>query len=145
MCFSNATPPGGWLLNEPTVRQGPVAVWLVKDGINTHQVCLPRRTQPRVQGARHVHHRDRPAQGVPHCGRPSTSLTVQLDDDVIHRAKVAAAKRGTSVSGLVTQELERLVEADDRYEDAQRRAERALGRTETRGGRHWARDDLHQR
>ena len=73
------------------------------------------------------------------------NLTIQLDDDVIHRAKVAAAKRGTSVSGLVTQELERLADADDRYEDAQRRAERALGRTAPRGGRHWGRDDLHQR
>ena len=60
-------------------------------------------------------------------------------------AKVTAAKRGTSVSGLVTQELERLADADDRYEDAQRRAERALGRTAPRGGRHWTRDDLHQR
>src|SRR4051812_43674365 len=63
------------------------------------------------------------------------NLTVQLDEDVIHRAKVAAAKRGTSVSGLVTQELERLVEADARYEEAQRRAEQAMGRTQRRGGR----------
>jgi hypothetical protein len=73
------------------------------------------------------------------------NLTVQLDEEVIHRAKVAAAKRGTSVSGLVTQELERLVEADERYEEAQRRAERAMGRTQSRGGRSWARDELHER
>ena len=73
------------------------------------------------------------------------NLTVQLDDDVIQRAKVTAAKRGTSVSGLVTQELERLAEADDRYEDAQRRAERALGRSAPRGGRHWDRNALHRR
>jgi Family of unknown function (DUF6364) len=73
------------------------------------------------------------------------NLTVQLDDDVIHRAKVAAAKRGTSVSGLVTQQLERLADDDERYEDAQRRAERALGRTQPRGGRHWTRDDLYKR
>jgi Family of unknown function (DUF6364) len=73
------------------------------------------------------------------------NLTVQLDDDVILRAKVAAAKRGTSVSGLVTQELERLADADERYEDGRRRAERALRRTQARGGRHWTRDDLHQR
>jgi Family of unknown function (DUF6364) len=73
------------------------------------------------------------------------NLTVQLDDDVIHRAKVTAARRGTSVSGLVAQELERLADADDRYEDAQRRAERALGRSARRGGRRWIRGDLHQR
>jgi len=71
------------------------------------------------------------------------NLTIQLDDDVIHRAKVAAAKRGTSVSGLVTQELERLVEADERYEDAQQRAERAMGRSRPRGGRKWTREELH--
>ena len=73
------------------------------------------------------------------------NLTVQLDDDVIHRAKVTAAKRGTSVSGLVAQELTRLAYADERYEDAQRRGEAALGRTAARGGRHWSRDDLHHR
>ena len=73
------------------------------------------------------------------------NLTVQLDEDVIHRAKVAAAKRGTSVSGLVTQQLERLVEADERYEEAHRRAERAMGRTQSRGGRSWTRDELHER
>lgn len=73
------------------------------------------------------------------------NLTVQLDDEVIYLAKVAAAKRGTSVSALVTRELERLVEADDRFEDAQRRAERAMGRAERRGGRGWVREDLHQR
>lgn len=73
------------------------------------------------------------------------NLTVQLDDDVIHRAKVTAAKRGTSVSGLVAQQLERLADSDQRFEDAQRRAERALARSAPRGGRQWTRDDLHQR
>lgn len=73
------------------------------------------------------------------------NLTIQLDDDVIRRAKVAAAKRGTSVSGLVTQELERLVDADERYEDARQRAERAMGRSKPRGGRKWTREDLHAR
>jgi hypothetical protein len=73
------------------------------------------------------------------------NLTVQLDDDVIHRAKVTAAKRGTSVSGLVAQQLERLADADERYEDAHRRAERALARSAPHGGRAWNRDDLHQR
>ena len=73
------------------------------------------------------------------------NLTVQLDDDVIHRAKVVAAKRGTSVSGLVTRELERLVEADRRYEDAQQHAARAMNRAVARGGRGWTREELHQR
>jgi predicted transcriptional regulator len=73
------------------------------------------------------------------------NVTIQLDDDIIHRAKIIAAKRGTSVSGLVTQELARLVQADERYEDAQRRAEHALNRAKARGGQRWKRDELHQR
>lgn len=53
------------------------------------------------------------------------NLTVQLDDEVIRDAKVLAARRGTSVSTMVAAELERLVAADDRYEEARERAQRA--------------------
>lgn len=73
------------------------------------------------------------------------NLTVQLDETVIRQAKVLAAKRGTSVSGLVAQELTRLVAEDERYEAAWRRARRAMGDATGRGGRRWSREDLHQR
>jgi hypothetical protein len=73
------------------------------------------------------------------------NLTVQLDDDVIKHAKVLAARRGTSVSTLVAVELERLVADDDRYEDAYRRARRALSGAVPRGGRRWRRDHLYDR
>lgn len=73
------------------------------------------------------------------------NLTVQLDENVIQQAKVLAARRGTSVSTLVACELERLVADDDRYEDAHRRAQRAIAGAAPRGGRRWSRDDLHDR
>jgi len=73
------------------------------------------------------------------------NLTVQLDEHVIHHAKVLAAKRGTSVSGLVAAELARLVAEDARYEDAWRRARKAMGEATGRGGRRWERDELHDR
>lgn len=73
------------------------------------------------------------------------NVTVQLDDDVVHRAKVLAAKRGTSLSALLANELERMVEEDERYEEAWRRAGKALGDAEPRGGRRWRRDDLYDR
>lgn len=73
------------------------------------------------------------------------NLTIQLEEEVVHRAKVTAAKRGTSVSGLVAQELERLVETDERYEEARHRAEQSLGNVRKRGGRRWTRSDLYQR
>lgn len=50
------------------------------------------------------------------------NLTVQLDEAVIDKARVVAAKRGTSVSGLVRQQIEELVLEDDRYGLAKRRA-----------------------
>ncbi len=73
------------------------------------------------------------------------NLTVQLDEEVIRGAKIVAAKRGTSVSGLVARELEELVAEDGRYEDAWRRAGQILATSIPRGGRHWRRDDLHER
>jgi predicted transcriptional regulator len=73
------------------------------------------------------------------------NLTVQLDDDVIRRAKVLAAKRGTSVSGLVATEIDRLVTEDERYDEAWRRARTAMGEATGRGGRRWDRGELHDR
>jgi len=74
-----------------------------------------------------------------------TNLTLQLDEEVIRRARVVAAKRGTSVSALVARELDGLVEQDARYEEAWRRAEELLGHAVARGGRSWRRDELHGR
>jgi hypothetical protein len=73
------------------------------------------------------------------------NLTLQLDEDVIRRAKVLAAKRGTSVSGLVAHELEELVAQDARYEEAWRRATEIMRQSAARGGRTWRRDELHER
>lgn len=73
------------------------------------------------------------------------NVTVQLDEEVIQAAKVVAAKRGTSVSALVARQLEELVEADTRYEEAWRCARRAMDAAERRGGRSWRREDLHDR
>lgn len=73
------------------------------------------------------------------------NLTLQVDEDVIRRARVVAAKRGTSVSALVARELDRIVEQDARYEAAHARAAELLATAVARGGRSWRRDDLHQR
>jgi hypothetical protein len=73
------------------------------------------------------------------------NLTLQLDEDVIQRAKALAAKRGTSVSGLLARELEDLVAQDARYEEAWRRASEIMASSSPRGGRTWRRDQLHDR
>jgi hypothetical protein len=52
----------------------------------------------------------------------SRNLTVHLDDVTVHKAKVLAARRSTSLSKLVASEIERLVDEDDVYQHAQRSA-----------------------
>ena len=72
------------------------------------------------------------------------NLTVQLDEETIRQAKVLAARRGTSISGLVARELELLVARDARYEEAQRRAVELMAESPARGGRSWGREDLYE-
>ena len=73
------------------------------------------------------------------------NLTIQLDAAVIRRARIVAAKRGTSVSALVARELDELVAADARYEEAWRRAVELMADAMPRGGRSWERSELHER
>lgn len=74
------------------------------------------------------------------------NLTVQLDEEVVLKARVLAARRATSVSRLVADEIRRLVTDDDRYRQAQRRALRQLERGFRLGGRGVPdRDALHDR
>jgi hypothetical protein len=72
------------------------------------------------------------------------NLTLQLDEDTIRQARILAARRGTSISGLVARELELLVARDARYEEARRRAVELMAESMGRGGRTRAREDLYE-
>lgn len=50
------------------------------------------------------------------------NITIRLDKRTLRRAKVLAAKRNTSISGLLARQIESLVGEDEAYEQAQRRA-----------------------
>lgn len=50
------------------------------------------------------------------------NITVTLDEDTLQAARVAAARRGTSVSGLLRDEIRRLAHEDRAYEAARRAA-----------------------
>jgi hypothetical protein len=78
-------------------------------------------------------------------GMAKRNLTVQLDEDVVQKAKVLAARRGTSISGLVARELEELVAWDARDVQARHRAVEFWAAWGPRGGRTWRRDELHER
>ena len=63
------------------------------------------------------------------------NITVRLDRRTLRKAKVLAAKRNTSISGLLAAQIETLVGEDDAYEQAHRRALALLERGLPLGGR----------
>jgi hypothetical protein len=71
------------------------------------------------------------------------NLTIQLDDVIIRHARVVAAHRGLSLSGLVAQQLTQLAEADERYEQARAVAFDALAGATGGGSPRWHRDELY--
>ena len=56
------------------------------------------------------------------------NLTVQLDEEIVAKAKELAARRSTSVSKLVTHEIQKLVTEYEAYERARRAALAHLNR-----------------
>jgi len=74
------------------------------------------------------------------------NITVSLDQKTIRKAKVLAAKQGTSISGLLASQIENLVGEDEAYERAQRDALEFLERGFHLGGViRVRRDELHER
>jgi hypothetical protein len=74
------------------------------------------------------------------------NLTISLDRQTIRKAKIVAARRDTSISGLLAQQIEILVGEEEAYERAERQAVALLDEGFHLGGRAPAsRDELHER
>ena len=74
------------------------------------------------------------------------NITVRLDRQTLRKAKVLAARRNTSISGLLAEQIDTLVGEDDAYEQAQRRALALLDRGFHLGGQiESTRDEWHER
>ena len=74
------------------------------------------------------------------------NITVSVPDDVYRRARIRAAERGSSVSGLVAEYLRSLSEQDSefaRLEAQQRQVQDEIVRF--RAGDRLARDEIHGR
>jgi predicted transcriptional regulator len=78
-------------------------------------------------------------------GSVKQNLTVQLDRETIRKAKVLAAKRGTSVSALVAEQITESVRSEEAYEASRRTALELLQRGLRLGGGRLNRDALHER
>lgn len=74
------------------------------------------------------------------------NLTISLDRRTIRKAKILAAQRSTSVSGLVAHQIETLIAEEEAYERAERQAMILLDQGFHLGGVIRAsRDELHER
>lgn len=74
------------------------------------------------------------------------NITLAIDEALLERARLHAARRGTTVNALVRDYLTRVSSEDDRI--AQARADIRLMAGQSRleiGERTWRRDDLHER
>ena len=74
------------------------------------------------------------------------NVTVSLSRHVLKKAKILAARRETSISGLLTQEIESLVGEEEAYERAEKQALEFLNKGFHLGGViRTKRDELHER
>ena len=74
------------------------------------------------------------------------NLTISLDRQTIRKAKIVAARRDTSISGLLAQQIEILVGEEEAYERAERQAVALLDEGfHLGGGAPASREELHER
>lgn len=74
------------------------------------------------------------------------NITLRLDRRTLRKAKVLAAKRNTSISGLLADHIATLVDDNDAYARAQRRALALMDRGFHLGGDiESTRDEWHER
>ena len=74
------------------------------------------------------------------------NVTLSIEEDLIREAKILAARRGTSLSRLMAEELQQLVQRDQAYDKAMQLALRDMDKAPPLSfqGRA-ARDELHER
>ena len=75
-----------------------------------------------------------------------SNVTIRLDENIVREAKILAARRGTSLSRLMAEELKQLVYRDQSYDDAMNLALEDMKQAPPLGyGGAVTRDELHER
>jgi len=74
------------------------------------------------------------------------NVTVSVSRDTLEKARVLAARRSTSISGLLAQQIDALVGEDEAYQRAKRHARAMLRKGFHMGGGPLpTRDEIHER
>lgn len=78
--------------------------------------------------------------------RGKQNVTISIAPETVRKAKILAARRGTSISRLLAEEIEALIAADEQYERAEQAALALLVEGFYLGGRiTGSRDEWHER
>jgi|HubBroStandDraft_4_1064222.scaffolds.fasta_scaffold2537616_2 hypothetical protein len=74
------------------------------------------------------------------------NITLRLSRETIRKARILAAQRSTSISGLLSSQIEKLANGEDEYERAMKSAIERMEHGFHLGGEHKLdRDSLHER
>jgi len=74
------------------------------------------------------------------------NITLSIDKELIKNARVLAAQRQTSISRMLSEELQKLIEDSNKYERAKKRALNYISRGFHLGGEMTvSREELHER
>jgi hypothetical protein len=85
-------------------------------------------------------------RGIMYKAMTRQNVTVSLSQQTLRKAKILAARRGSSISGLLAQQIEILVGEQEAYERAERQAALLLDQGFHLGGVIRAsRDEWHER
>lgn len=73
------------------------------------------------------------------------NITLSIEKELIQKARVLAAQRRTSISGMLSEELENILEKTEKYEMARKNAIAYLTKGFSLGGISVNREELHER
>jgi phosphate uptake regulator len=71
------------------------------------------------------------------------NLTLSIPDEILHSARVAAMKRGTTVNAVCREALERLIGPDDAVIAAIKKADEMVDRMQFKSTGPFSRDEIH--
>lgn len=74
------------------------------------------------------------------------NLTLKIDDSLLEKARILAARKKTSVNSIVRQQLEAFVSGDLMRQAALEGLDAFYSRCRAKiGGKGWTRDEIHER
>jgi hypothetical protein len=74
------------------------------------------------------------------------NITLVIEKEILRKAKLIAAQNDTSISKMLSDQLKQMIDKEEQYQAAKRRALHALKKGFHLGGKiTWRREDLYER